>query len=438
MKKNLLQKRIPNLLVFLLLITAVGLTSILTGNTAIFLTRASLSNTPQDIKITNIIPASFTVSYKTSDKVAGALSFGIDKEMQETTQEASSHNIHYFTARNLKPQTLYYFSITSGFDTFLNNGSPFEVTTSSVLETPSESSKLSGSVILADGSKPQEGIVYFASQNSQTLSTVIKKDGTYLLDLTPLRSKDLRSYFIISPDDLLNLNITSGLLESNITILGNQINPIPIITLSQNYDFTLSNSGIEENIASNSAQFPNFSSPKTSDIIPQIIAPKKDEEFIDQKPLFKGTASPSANVDIIIQSDQEMKTQITADRNGLWSFRPAIELSPGNHTISIQTYDNFGILKKLTRSFTVYASGTQVDESATPSATPIFIPSPTPTPTLNPPTPTLTPTPVVIPSPTPTQSLIQAPGNTSFIPVSIIALATTAFGIITFIITKGL
>src|SRR5581483_8558856 len=89
-----------------------------------------------------------------------------------------------------------------------------------------------------------------------------------------------------------------------------------------------------------------------------------------------------------------------ANAQGVWTFRPSTQLSPGNHTITITTKDASGVIRTITQQFVVFASGTQVSVSAPPSAsiTPSITPSPPPTAL---PTKTTTPTPTTI-TPTPT------------------------------------
>ncbi len=182
---------------------------------------------------------------------------------------------------------------------------------------------------------------------------------------------------------------------------------------------------------------------------PQILTPKKDEEFSDQQPLLKGTSSPNETVTITIHSQENIQTQVKADSHGVWAYRPTSLLSSGQHTISIVSKGSSGVLKTVTQSFTVYAQGSQVTQTATPSATPTGIITPTisatPTPTLAAPTPT--PTAILIPSPIPSPVAppatskggvqeLPSPGN-SIIPVGFMALGTTFVGIVLFLLTRG-
>lgn len=449
MKNSIFQKRIPNLIVFLLLIISVGITSVFMNNTTISLTRASLSNIPQDVQVTNITDTSFTVSYQTSDKVSGILSYGIDDKIDQNTQDYSPHTIHYINVKDLKPQTKYFFSITSGADKFLNNNAPYEIITAPTIDKLNSSLPLSGSVLLPDGSKALEGVVYLQSDTSQTLSTIIT-NGSYSFDLSLLRNKDLTAFANLPQNPILSMHVVSDSLQSDIKFSATEDSLVPPVTLSQNYDFITSNNPIssDQNNATDAANITGFPQVSTNDPDnnPQILTPKKNEEFIDQQPLFKGTASPKTNIDITINSEAPIQGKATVDANGVWTFRPSNPLSPGQHTITVTTKNQSGIIQKITQSFTVYASGTQVNESATPSATITAvvpsntpIPTPTPTPTFSPtPTPTLTPT--IIPANTTKgdiiPTVIPAPGNSTVMSIGVFGAITTISGILLFILTK--
>lgn len=451
MRKTIWDKRIPTLLGILLIAIGVGVTSFLVNKGIILTGQASPTTNPQNVRITNITDNSFTVSYNTDAQVMGSLIYGKDQNLGQTalddrdqqTGTLINHKIHSITVRNLSSVTKYFFSITSGQDKFLNNGAPFEtVTGGNVVNPPSEQKPIVGKVVMPDGNTPTEGIIYITTDKSQVISSLLRNDGTYLIPLNSVRGQDLASYLDFSTVNTLKMLIFGDSLSSNVSLSINQINPVPTITLSQNYDFA---TGMES-VASSSAQqttAESFPSPKpngnVSSKAPQILTPQANQNFSDQQPIFKGTARPNETVKIIIHSDAQIQTQVTTDSSGNWSFRPTSALSPGEHTIYITALDASGILKTITQTFTVYASGSQVNPAAnpptatpsplatatpspSPSATPTLTPVPTPIPTLAPTptasaTPTLTPvlTPIPTVTPTPIASIAPplAPGGNS-------------------------
>lgn len=444
MKRTIWDKRLPTLLGVLFIMVGIGVTSQLVKTGVVFIGRALPSEVPENIRITNISDASFTVSYTTEAKVLGTISFGKDENLgniavddRDQNENLGAYQMHHITVKELSPSTKYFFAINSGQNNFTKNNLPFDVTTAPGNKTTSSSrQKVTGKVINPDATVPSEAIIYLSSENTKTTSSLLKEDG---------------SYSLFAEDAVLQIIIVSPSQQSNVTVFAKQANPVPLIILSKNYDFTTSLSPIASGseTASPAAQvnFPALSVSSTSSKEPQIITPKKDEGFSDVQPLLKGSASPNSPVKIIINSETTIEDEVVADSNGSWSYRPKQELSPGQHTITITAKDKFGILKSITQSFTVYAQGTQVNQSATPSATPTLAltPSPTSTPSASPtPTETLTPTPTPTLTPTPTKppseatkGEVAAPGNETWIKGGLAAFTTMAIGALLFFLTRG-
>lgn len=456
MRNDILQKRIPTLLGILLITIGVGLTSYLTKSGIIFVGKAAPIETPENVRITNVSDSSFTVSYTTVANIPGSLSFGRDKKLGKTylddrdqqTGKINNYKIHHLTVRDLEPNTKYYFVVISGQITFFNQNdqeSPFEVVTGpTIIDQPKAQQPMVGKIILPDSNKPNEAIIYVTAKNAQTISTLVKLDGSYILPLNSIRSSDLKNYYNFLDNNILQLLVLGESLESQVLLFINQINPVPAITLSKDYDFTINSSALatpSAKTASLSADmgFPSFSASPAKNKSSTIVIPEENQKFSDSQPLFKGTASPGATVKIIVHSPEEIKTEIKADKNGNWNYRPAQKLSPGEHTISVLATDQFGISKTLTQAFTVYASGTQVSESATPSATPTIAVTPTIIISPNLPSPTSFPTivPTIILTPEPTKSPIQSPGSSSLNTLTAAAVVSGVIALFIFLLSRG-
>lgn len=441
MRKTIWDARIPTLLGLLLIIGGLFVIQKLVQNGTIMIGRASVATTPKEIRFSNVSSTSLTVSFKTDDATIGSINMGTTKDEgtiiaddRDQNGNASSHKLHYFTIKNLQPKTTYYLTLLSGSDTYLNNKSPFETTTNASESKLSEAQMLSGKIISENGSSPIEAIVFLKTPGSNYNSTLAKSDGSYSISTMP--SSDLV------------LLIMSDSQFSTVILGASASGTIPTVTMGKSYDFTKTTDA-QENTASDSASL-GFSSLTSTEKtpIPQILTPKKDEKFADQKPLFKGTAPIGSTVTVTINSDEQITSQVATDKNGIWSFRPVSALSPGLHTISISTKDSSGILRTITQSFTVYAEGSSFTEPSV-SPNPTGSPTPTPIPTLPAtPSPTrtiLAPTPTTIPTIIPTSTLIPVqptytpapvvrdtlppPGGTSFFMAFIGAF---------FIITAGL
>lgn len=460
MRFNIWSKKIPTILGLILIVIGISVTSYLVKTGTILVGKAAPDETPKNVRISNISDTSFTVSYVTDINSIGSVILN-DPNKQAITvfddrdQQGGSvtpRRTHYITIRDLKPDTKYTFTIMSEKNNFNQENKPFETTTGpQITEAPPSQQPIVGKIVMPDGSNPPESMIYVSISGSQILSTLAKSDGSYILPLNSIRASSLVEYFNITKNTKIEMLIVNGNLQSAVKISGEQ-NSVPTISLSKNYDFTTGTLLQENPQASISGEinFPSFSTKPISVSKPDIITPKKDEKFLDSQPLFKGTASPGSNVKITIHSD-EVQTQVIADNWGSWSYRPKSPLSPGEHTISITAQDEFGLLKTITQKFTVYAQGSQVNESATPSATPQITISPTATPTQIPNiSPTTSPTMTPIPTPSPTIILsitpttttplpgkTKSPGSSSVIIGGIAGMATTAVGILLFFLTRG-
>lgn len=455
--KKVFDKRYTKLFGIIILVLGVVATAALTLSGVNPFIKAAPTEDPTSIRITNVTDSSFTLTYLTQASVIGTISYGKDQflgqialdDRDQPSGKPNDHFLHSITVRGLAAQTKYYFSILSGKTTYLNNGLLFTVTTGAELtEKPTAENPLSGIISLPDGTKPHEALIYVTTDRGQTLSGLAKSIGLYVIPLNTLRTSDASSLLTFSPNTKLQMLVVSDNgMQSKVILLAGQRNPVPAITLSNNYDFSLGTTPL----ASTSALplgFPEFALDNTIAATPEIITPKDNQTFTDNQPLLKGQALPNATVEITIHSDV-ITAQVIADTQGNWSYRPATPLSPGQHTITITTKDKFGILQTITKTFTVFWSGTQVAEAATPSATPTFGVTPTFIPTTKP-TITSTPTNQITSKPTPIPTIphfvitttppiggkqIPATGSESVIKGALVGLVTVAAGAVLFLVT---
>ncbi len=453
MKNRLFNKRIPTILGLGIVVLGIVLTTGIVKMQTNLRSNASISEVPQNVKVTNLSDNSFTITYQTNTATTGFVNYGKSEELGNTQLDnldkeksnLSSNNLHSITIEKLSPDTKYYLVIISGQNTFLNNGIPFEISTGPSIPSPAGEIAIKGKLILPDGSVPNEALIYLSTDNSQLLSTTAGKEGRFKFALKGLRTDGLSSYLEINDNTVLKLLAISGSLKSTVLVSLKEANAIPTITLSNDYDFTNELIPVASKSAkSESAGFPN-TIVQSSTTKPQILTPKKDQSFTDPKPQFRGTSLPNETVEITIHSDENIQTQVKADINGNWTYRPPNILSEGSHTITIKTRNSEGILTTLMQSFTVFASGSQVSESATPSATPTqkITPTLTPTPTSFPsPTiiilnPTFTPTPTPLPTSVPiaTKGNLPPTGNSPTILI-IGGIITAISGIVLFLLTR--
>lgn len=403
MRKGLWNKRIPTIFAFVLLFFSIWVTSFFVKEGVIFVGRAGPDKVPLNIKIANISDASFTVSFTTAVKTQAALSiedtdgnFLVHDDRNKKREEQKDFFSHFITVPDLEPNKIYKFSILSEGETYLNQGKKYEVRTGAKISIkPYDQNPIFGKVMLPGGEAGNDSIVEINIQDGQEISAITKDDGSFIIPTNSLRNINLSNYLKLNKGDKLTINIFRQNMKTTIEARFDE-GLLPAITLQKDYDFT----NIEEGETSTFSSQLKAPTPAVRFGEVKITSPKNSESFIDNQPLFRGTSLPNQTVKITIESNP-IKADVKADGNGVWTFRPAAPLSAGEHTITIQSIDKYGILKTVTQSFIVFASGSQVTESATPSATPILSPSPTqtPGPTL-PITPSPTETPVSTPSPT--------------------------------------
>lgn len=424
MKENIFEKKLPTTLAILIIATSILITSYLIKQGTNLISRASPDITPTNIKISNIKDSSFSISFITPGQTKAFINFGENQDLgnifydvrDKESQNQTARFSHYFNITNLKPDTNYFFTIISGGNTFYQNSQqPFQAASAPVIDQEQKNKiNITGAVLGTDGRTAEDSLVYLNIQGAQEITTVTDTQGNYQLSFDILRNTDLKNIFNLEPNTQGDITITEQSVNSKITFSYQSNLSIPPVTLSNNYDF--SGTLLEENPATQSSELktPEYNR-KPGDI--KIISPQEGQTFVDQKPLFRGVALPNKKVTIVIHST-EIRQTVNTDSQGIWTFRPDAPLPPGDHTITVSATDKNGILKTLSQNFIVFAAGSQVTESATPSAsitsvsTPTPTPSPTPTPTFMP-TPTPTP-PAATPSPAPQTNKLPAPGNGDF------------------------
>lgn len=404
------EKRLPPfsglVLVAILLVTI----SWLTSNVVLFSTRAATGAEPKNIQITNLTDTSFTVTYQTDDPVLGSVGYGTNESLgnvglddrDQITNKAAEHRIHHITIRNLTPGSKYVFEISSGGTVYKNNHALYEVVTAPTLQAPLTTMQpLKGQVTLDDGALPVEGVVSVATNTSQTLTALLRPDGSYEIPVAALRTQDLSAWEPLTPETKLTITVLDPTQRSSAILLADQANPAPLMVLSKDYDFSIDTSLAADAEATESAPVADLPIPvDTSQVTsPKITVPKEAQSFKDLQPVFSGKALPDKEVVVTIQTQGVIEATVQSDANGNWEFRPTLPLDPGNHTITIKSPDEQGILQSVSQSFTVFAQGSQFIE---PSISPPVLPTPLPaSPSASLPTPTVAPSPTIAVTSTP-------------------------------------
>lgn len=436
MKSRFWNKRIPSLLGIIFLIGGAFLTAYLVQHQIILFSQAAPTNIPRNITITNISDNVFSVVYTTSQSTTGSVILGSDPtktdklvldDRDQASGTAKNYFVHHITIKNTSPDTAYSFFILSGTDVFGadENKTAFVLRTGKAITSePSNQPPLTGKV--AD-STSADALVILTPENGASVSTLIKSDGTYFLPLNALRDSSSQSYLSLSQKSVLSFLFLKNGISSHVKAFVSQADPLPLIAIGQDYDFTTlstlpSNSSSASSSATptppTAAPLPAFEETNDSQVVSLNVP---TEGTPDDQPLLKGTGIPDETVSIEIHSDQVITDSVTVNKNGQWSYRPSTPLTPGVHTITIKSLNAKGLLQTITQSFTVYAEGSQ---SIEPSVSPTTSPTDTPTPTQ---APLATPTPTrALPTSTPTPTLVSAFTPTPTIPLPTAIQATAA------------
>lgn len=417
MKKPLLKFRIPTAAGLVLLFLSIWITSYLIQSGVITIGRASVDIEPQHVIVSNITDTSFTVSFTTNDKALSAISVS-SQSMEPTTYfdnrsktDQETFSSHYITVKKLSPRTTYQFSILSDGNTYLQNGQKYSVSTGpKLVNTPKSGKKISGRVIMPDGSAAVDTIVIVSIQKAQQLSALTTSSGTFSVPLTLLRTSNLNGYFTPPSNSPVTIQfMTQDLLTTTKTKLS-AASKLPTATLSYQYDFT----GETTTTATSSSLLKIPASNITPGTV-SISVPRNQQSFIDVRPQLSGSGVAGKNVAIDIEPGSR-KASVQVESNGVWTYRPSSDLQPGAYTLRITTPDSFGISKTLSVAFSIFGTGSQIAGSG-----PTFTPTPRPTSTPTPiPTAIPSPTPTSIPNATPTTITLLTPTPTSTLPTSAI------------------
>lgn len=420
--------KIPTLIGVFLLLFGVGAGVFLIQTTQIFRLGASPEEVPKDVRITNVRENAFTVSWVTDKPTISSLTWGESESLGNTAAGATiEKNIHLIEVTNLSPSTSYFFKIISAGNEYDNSGIAWQVTTGPPLGTNIETRTASGKILTANGQPAAEVLVYISAGGMAPLSAKTTAAGNWLIPLNNARTSNLASYMSLGESSpLLEIFVQAGPQGvATAQVYPSATNPVPDINLGQTFDFrreTQNNvTGIPEaqinlpTTASPSSGFSVGETPATPSAINVTLDSVDQNEVITTtQPEFFGQGPAGTKITITVESEAQSQ-EITIGSSGNWQWTPPTDLDPGTHQVTITWLDADGILRSLTRSFTVEASQGPAFES-TPSATTT---TPTPTPT---PQPATTSTPTASPR-------ISLPATDAAVPESGVLTPTIALSI---------
>lgn len=412
MKNKLLNKKVPTILGFFLLICGIGGGILLVNKKQLLKLKDKPVPAPKDVRISNVQDNRLTISWITTETSDALVEYGIAPSMENTaiddrdqrSGEIGKYKIHYVTLKDLEPEKTYYFKI---------NSKQHSVITGPFLKANRETKIVSGKILNPDKTPANKAIVYFSSENMAFLSVLTDKNGRWTIFLNQARTKDLTENALFDVGaTVLKIEAQDGEKKVKAVILTKNAFPsIPDLVLGHEpYDF-------RERIPVQMS---------VEEVIITIDNPAEEGEQINtSQPEFLGQGPPDKSLTITVESSEPYSASVTTDENGNWSFVPPFALSPGEHTVSVSYTDEDGEEKTISRNFVVLAAGESELPAitATPSAS--LEPSPSPNPTPQP-----SPSPSPSPSPAPRVSIPsteeEMPATGTPLPTILISLAGIA------------
>ncbi len=394
-KAGIFNKRIPTIVGVIILIGGLIAGILLVGKPQNPLTRAGPTSVPKDVKVSNKMAESVTVSWVTDIPVTGLLKYSDNPSnlslpgadiRDQVSGTAGVFTTHYVVLTNLKANQTYYFEVVAGPASYNDNGKPYQIRTGSGTGTVAED-VVDGKIVSSAGQGIEGAMVYVEIDGGETMSALTKNGGVWQLDLGQVKNNKGQALAYDRQNQQVSLFIQGGALGTA-TALTNTANDNPVKDIMMGTNVNLVE-GIDSGQArmtnegglAEGAGFGSIASEKIEPETEELINPIRDGERIaTSSPEFKGKLPAGSSVKITVNSEVEQTANVIVGEDGSWTWTPPIGLEPGEHTVSIEYQDEEGILQTILRSFTVLAAeeaeglpAFTATASATPTATPTVI-----------------------------------------------------------------
>ncbi|MDD3679401.1 MAG: Ig-like domain-containing protein, partial [Candidatus Shapirobacteria bacterium] len=380
---------------------------------------------PLSVKVANINNQSATVYWLTEESTTGSIKIDnkifLDNRDQSSGESSGRYFTHYVTISNLKPEETYRFAIISEGQVYQENN--FQFSTAKTLPNLNKTADFAFGIILDQQQQPlPNALVTLSLTGAANLASLTDKSGFWSIPLSTAYQKDLSGLVNYNDDSqIIEIFVESqpGTSTTVITNTGND-HPVPPIIIGQNYNFSQNPPVSKQQPQDFDWTSPEIIEKMNNTFVPTTIPeeeinstgkentininnPEEGATIFTTQPEFSGQGPANQKIKIIIESSKKYEEEITVSGFGSWQWIPPDHLTVGEHTITVEYYDENNILHTIKRSFTVQAA------SVSPSPTPITpLPTITPSPTPVPATPTLTaqsvttitPSPTLTPTPT--------------------------------------
>jgi len=399
--------RIPTIVGILLVLSVIGIIAFFEWFEK-SPTSASGSIVPVNIQLTNISDTSFSVVWVTGLPATGVVSVSSGKlapmtyvDDRDTNGKLNRYTTHMVTVRSLTPSTQYAFRLLSNGKSFTNNGSPYSISTASIIQSGTSGLEPAYGIINdTKGSPLSDAIILLTLEQGQVLSTLTSASGSWLIPLSLARTLLLDRYIDGSERRTETIRVVWNDQEASAITDTLNDSPVPTMVLGKTYDFRKQQAmGKSTPSVLGDTTITKPATAKTID----LHTPAQHASLSTNRPLIQGTGVAGKKVTIVLGIVNPVSGTTTVGADGIWKYSPSVSLPQGKQSVTATTTDQRGKPVAFTHTFTILKSGTQVLGDATPSATltPTFTPTPiasdqaTPTATLPPlPTETLTGEPV--------------------------------------------
>lgn len=235
------ETKIPTLLALAILLTGivVGVYSI--TQTQTLFSKASNTAVPKNITVSNLDNDSVSINFQTEEPVNSFIDVGATSSLgqvyldERDNGSPSPHSLHFFTITGLTPNTTYYYKIDTGSIYYPDQPLSFK-TTAKI--SSSGYQPLIGVITDANSQPIQEAFIQLQLTGAQTLTTVTKQNGSFILPLATLKNDNLDKAFKLDQSIPAKLVVFNNSLRSEVTInLPFNQGVLPKIILGQNLNF---------------------------------------------------------------------------------------------------------------------------------------------------------------------------------------------------------
>ncbi len=388
-KSGLMNKRIPTLLGILILVGGLVAGVILVNMRQGIESKAGPTESPKNVKVSNLGSTTFSVSWTTDVPLTGLIKYSEDPakittpagdsrdQISGTSQGYTNHTVN---VTGLGANKTYYFLIVSGSGSYDDTGKPFQVRTTAQVVAPPED-VIFGKVVGISGEAINGAIVFVEADGSTALSTITRTDGTWRLNLANARDKEGKVLTYDPKTTLLSIFVQAGSAGTATAITDTSKRaPVPDIVLGKNQSFVDGGSITAGLVATEAAvakgagfklvevQLSSSEQMEATSAV-KILNPAVNGEVIATDiPLFRGKAPTGSTVKLTVDTPSTLTQIVTSDIDGNWMWTSPQSLSQGAHILSAEFTDSASTTQTISRTFTVLSLSGLPAFTATPSA----------------------------------------------------------------------